>query len=83
MEAARVIVLGIALVTGGIAACLAGPSPLRTVDALIARGDIGMRTAVSASDPTKQARPAAITGARQPSKTAATATPASIRFDTA
>jgi pilus assembly protein CpaB len=76
MKAARLVVLGIALAAGGIAAFLvaggeeekkveAAPPPppqLETVDVLIAKTDIGMGTAVSAQDLQWQAWPAATTG---------------------
>ncbi len=76
MKAARILVLGIALAAGGAAAFLvsqddekkpeAAPPPpvaqLPTVDVLIAKGDIGMGTAVSAADFAWQAWPAATTG---------------------
>jgi pilus assembly protein CpaB len=76
MKAARILVLGIALAAGGAAAFLVGsgeeekppeaPAPVAqqfpTVDVLIAKGDIGMGTAVSADDFQWQAWPAATTG---------------------
>ena len=76
MKAARILVLGIALAAGGAAAYLvsgddapkpeAAPAPvvqqLPTVDVLIAKGDIGMGTAVTADDLTWQAWPEATTG---------------------
>ena len=76
MKAARILVLGIALAAGGAAAFLVGsgdeekppeaPAPVvqqfPTVDVLIAKGDIGMGTAVSADDFQWQAWPAATTG---------------------
>jgi pilus assembly protein CpaB len=74
MKAARIAVLGVALVAGGIAAFLVGsgeetkveaPPPvaqLETVDVLIAKGDIGMGTAVSAQDFQWQSWPAATSG---------------------
>jgi len=76
MKAARILVLGIALAAGGAAAYLvsgddtpkpeAPPAPvvqqLPTVDVLIAKGDIGMGTAVTAQDLTWQAWPEATTG---------------------
>jgi pilus assembly protein CpaB len=74
MNAARIIVLGIALVAGGAAAYLVAggddkpappPAPVAqfpTVDVLIAKGDIGMGTAVSEQDLQWQAWPAATTG---------------------
>jgi pilus assembly protein CpaB len=74
MNAARIIVLGIALAAGGGAAYLAArddkparpPAPvvqIPTVDVLIAKSDIGMGTAVSKQDFQWQAWPAATTGA--------------------
>jgi pilus assembly protein CpaB len=75
MNAARLIVLGIALTAGGAAAYLvagrepksAAPPPpvaqLPTVDVLIAKSDIGMGTAVSAQNFQWQAWPEATTGA--------------------
>jgi len=75
MKAARILVLGVALAAGGAAAFLVSgddeikpapaPAPvvqLPTVDVLIAKGDIGMGTAVSSQDFTWQAWPAATTG---------------------
>jgi pilus assembly protein CpaB len=74
MNAARIIVLGIALVAGGAAAYLVAggedkpappPAPVAqfpTVDVLIAKVDIGMGTAVSEQDFQWQAWPAATTG---------------------
>ena len=74
MKAARLVVLGIALAAGGIAALLASggekkevepPKPvatLDTVDVLIAKGDIPMGTAVSAADLTWQMWPASASG---------------------
>jgi pilus assembly protein CpaB len=75
MKAARILVLGIALAAGGAAAYLVSgddepkpeaPAPvvqqLPTVDVLIAKGDIGMGTAVTADDFSWQAWPEATTG---------------------
>ncbi len=76
MKVARLAVLGVALLAGGIAAYLvaggeeekkeaAAPPPvpqLETVDVLIAKGDIAMGTAVHAQDFEWQAWPAATTG---------------------
>jgi pilus assembly protein CpaB len=75
MKAARLVVLGIALVAGGAAAFLVGtggepqkaeaPAPvaqLVTVDVLIAKGDINMGAAVNAPDFQWQQWPAATTG---------------------
>ena len=76
MKAARLVVLAVALGAGGIAAYLvaggddekkeAPPPPpvvqMETVDVLIAKGDIGMGTAVAAQDLQWQAWPAATTG---------------------
>jgi pilus assembly protein CpaB len=79
MKAARLVVLGVALLAGGIAAFLvaggeeekkevvAAPPPpvvqFETVDVLIAKSDIGMGVAVSPQDLDWQAWPAATTGA--------------------
>ena len=74
MNAARWVVLGVALIAGGAAAFLvsseeekqvavAPPVPqLETVDVLIARNDIGMGSAVAAQNFQWQAWPAATTG---------------------
>jgi pilus assembly protein CpaB len=75
MNVARVVVLVVALAAGGVAAFLVSsgddkkpapaPAPvvqLPTVDVLIAKGDIGMGTAVSTEDFQWQAWPAATTG---------------------
>jgi pilus assembly protein CpaB len=75
MKAARIVVLGIALAAGGAAAFLisgdeeqkpevvVAPAPqFPTVDVLIAKGDIGMGTAVYGQDFVWQAWPAATTG---------------------
>lgn len=74
MKGARFVVLGVALVAGGIAAYLVmgeekpeppPPAPvvqLETVDVLIAKADIGMGTAVTAQDFEWQAWPAATSG---------------------
>jgi len=73
MKAARLVVLGVALAAGGVAAFLvaggdekpqvvAAPPTLETVDVLIAKGDIGMGRAVSPQDFQWQAWPAATTG---------------------
>jgi pilus assembly protein CpaB len=72
MKAVRVLVLVVALAAGGAAAFLISsddepkpaPAPvaqLETVDVLIAKGDIGMGTAISAADMQWQAWPAATT----------------------
>ena len=73
MKPARIIVLVIAVVAGGIAALLAGrseapppPPPvaqLETTDVLIASGDIGLGSTVSAHDLRWQTWPAAAAGA--------------------
>ena len=77
MKGARFVVLGVALLAGGIAAYLvtsddekkeAAPAPppvaqLETVDVLIAKADIGMGMAVTAQDFAWQAWPAATSGA--------------------
>src|SRR6478672_10346177 len=74
MKAARILVLAVALAAGGAAAFLISsddekkpaPAPpvvqMPTVDVLIAKGDIGMGTAVAAQDFDWQAWPAATTG---------------------
>ena len=76
MKAARILVLGIALAAGGAAAFLVGSEDekkpeapaapvvqqLPTVDVLIAKGDIGMGTAVAAENFIWQAWPEATTG---------------------
>lgn len=74
MKGARFVVLGVALVAGGLAAYLvtsgeekqAPPPPpvaqLETVDVLIAKTDIAMGTAVTAQDFEWQAWPAATSG---------------------
>jgi pilus assembly protein CpaB len=73
MKAARILVLAVALVAGGVAAFLASsgdkapetpPAPaaqLPTVDVLIAKGDIGMGRAIASQDLQWQAWPAAST----------------------
>lgn len=69
MKAARLIVLGIAVVAGGLAALLAGgsekappaPAPVvkfDTVDVLVAKNDIGVGRAISAQDMQWQSWPA-------------------------
>ncbi len=71
MKAARIVVLGVAIAAGGLAAMLAGGGPepkppepaqpaaqLNTVDILVARSDIGMGQTVSAQDIHWQAWPA-------------------------
>jgi pilus assembly protein CpaB len=76
MKGARFVVLGVALVAGGIAAYLVtgeeepkvvaqspAPAPqIETVDVLIAKADIGMGTAVTAQDFSWQAWPASTSG---------------------
>jgi pilus assembly protein CpaB len=73
MKAAQIIVLGIALAAGGVAAVLVGrsdkappPEPkvaqIDTVDVLIANADIGMGRALSAQDLQWQSWPAAAGG---------------------
>ena len=74
MKAARILVLGIALAAGGVAAFLvsgdekkpeAAAAPVQqfaTVEVLIAKTDIGMGTAISAQDLSWQAWPEATTG---------------------
>ena len=74
MKPARIIVLGIAVVAGGIAALLAGrsdppppaPAPvaqLETTEVLIANSDIGLGNRVSAQDLRWQTWPTAAAGA--------------------
>lgn len=72
MKAARLIVLGVAVAAGGLAALLAGrsgetppPAPvaqLETVDVLVANSDIGQGTVVKADDLRWQMWPAASAG---------------------
>src|ERR1700690_3445749 len=71
MKPARLIVLGVAIAAGGLAAFLASgsepapppaPAPvvqLETVDVLVARNDIGIGQAMSAQDLQWQSWPAA------------------------
>jgi pilus assembly protein CpaB len=72
MKAARLVVLGVAIAAGGLAAMLAGGGseppkpaavadqtpPIDTVDILIAKNDIGLGSAVTANDLGWQAWPA-------------------------
>ena len=74
MKAARLVVLGIAVAAGGLAAILAGgsetpapvlPAPvaqIQTVDVLVAKTDLGMGTALSAQDLQWQMWPTAAAG---------------------
>src|SRR5476651_1456964 len=76
MKAARILVLGVALAAGGAAAFLVGSDEEKkpevvaaapvvqflTTDVLIAKGDIGMGTAISSQDLQWQAWPSATTG---------------------
>jgi pilus assembly protein CpaB len=73
MKAARILVLAIALVAGGVAAILAGRSdepapapvaqaPLETTDVLVAKTDIAMGQVVSAADVQWQVWPASAAG---------------------
>ena len=74
MKTARLIVLGVAVAAGGLAAFLASgsepappPAPppvaqLETADVLVARGDIGIGQALSAQDLQWQTWPAASAG---------------------
>jgi len=73
MKAARLVVLGVALAAGGLAALLAGrsgetpPAPppvaqLETVDVLVANSDIGQGTAVTPAELRWQTWPAASAG---------------------
>jgi pilus assembly protein CpaB len=70
MKTARLVVLGIAIAAGGVAAYLASgsdnkpvvaeaPPPLPTVDVLVAKSDIGLGQPVSADDMQWQTWPAA------------------------
>ena len=70
MKTARLVVLGIAILAGGVAAYLASgsdtksvvaeaPPPLPTVDVLVAKSDIGLGQAVGADDMQWQTWPAA------------------------
>jgi pilus assembly protein CpaB len=70
MKTARLVVLGIAIAAGGVAAYLASssdtkpvvaeaPPPLPTVDVLVAKSDIGLGQAVGADDMQWQTWPAA------------------------
>jgi pilus assembly protein CpaB len=70
MKTARIVVLGIAIAAGGVAAYLASgsdsktvvadaPPPLPTVDVLVAKADIGLGQAVSPDDMQWQTWPAA------------------------
>ena len=76
MKAARVVVLGVAVVAGGLAALMAGrqapvqaPPPeepttkLDTTEVLVARNDIGLGQSVTASDLQWQTWPVAAAGA--------------------
>lgn len=73
MKAARLIVLGIAVAAGGLAAILAGgrgqapaPAPgpqIATVDVLVAKNDIGLGTKLSPSDLQWQTWPASASNA--------------------
>src|SRR5436305_11931044 len=67
MKAARIVVLGIAVAAGGLAAILAGrsdPTPpppvvqIETIQVLVAKNDIGMGVALSAQDLQWQTWPA-------------------------
>jgi pilus assembly protein CpaB len=74
MKAARIVVLGVAVVAGGLAALMAGrqtqvvappPAPaakLETTEILVAKADIGIGQPVSASDLHWQAWPVAAAG---------------------
>lgn len=70
MKSARIVVLGIAIAAGGVAAYLASgsdsktvvadaPPPLPTVDVLVAKSDIGLGQSVSPDDMQWQTWPAA------------------------
>ena len=79
MKAARLVVLGVAIAAGGLAALLAGgdePAPppkpvvqLETVDVLIAQKDIGMGHSVSPADVKWQMWPTAAAGPNMIRKT--------------
>lgn len=75
MKAARIVVLGVAVVAGGLAALMAGrqaqvqappaPAPiakLDTTEVLVAKGDIGIGQTVSAADMQWQTWPVAAAG---------------------
>lgn len=74
MKAARIVVLGVAVVAGGLAAVMAGrqtlvvappPEPvaqLETTEILVAKGDIGLGHTVAASDMQWQVWPVAAAG---------------------
>jgi pilus assembly protein CpaB len=75
MKAARIVVLGVAVVAGGLAALMAGrqavvqapPAPepvakLDTTEVLVAKGDIGLGQSVSGSDMQWQTWPVAAAG---------------------
>jgi pilus assembly protein CpaB len=72
MKVARIIVLGVAVAAGGLAALMAGrqtqtpPAPkpvaMETTEVLVAKGDIGIGQAVSAGDLQWQTWPAAAAG---------------------
>ena len=74
MKAARIVVLGIAVVAGGLAALLAGRQPkveappqvaapkLDTTEILVAKNDIGLGQSVTGADMHWQAWPAAAAG---------------------
>jgi pilus assembly protein CpaB len=74
MKAARLVVLGIAVAAGGLAAILAGsgsdqapppppPQQIATVEVLVAQNDIGIGTALSARDLQWQTWPASASNA--------------------
>jgi len=74
MKTAQIVVLGIAIAAGGVAAYLASgsdsktvvaeaPPPLPTVDVLVAKSDIGLGQAVSVDDMQWQTWPAATASA--------------------
>jgi pilus assembly protein CpaB len=81
MKAARLIVLGIALAAGGVAAMLArggrqpepppapAPPPLATVDVLVAKADLGIGQVVGGQDVGWQTWPAASAGSNFIKKT--------------
>ena len=87
MKTARIVVLGIALAAGGVAAYLASgsdpktvvaeaPPALPTVDVLVAKADIGLGQAVGPDDMQWQTWPAATTRSSAPAPTAEYGRPA-------
>jgi pilus assembly protein CpaB len=85
MKAARLVVLGVAIAAGGLAAMLAGggskapppapvasnvPPPINTVDILVAKSDIGLGSVVAAGDIGWQSWPASAANSNFIAKTA-------------